>query len=1009
MSSLAPRPRPEKGELGARALFDVETSSERILKAAKTLLSRGYRPVIIYAPGFMRKKTGATKGKEPFGARWGLKDVTPETLAADVAFFTRQGMVPGVGLCLGPGRAPGGGWLLDLEGDGIEAEASRLKLFSGELVETIGWSSARGSHQLLQGDPERLAALASALKPFQVADVGNQPGVFHLPDLPGLELRIGGFKPDGVVKQLQSVCPPTPGTDGRPRSWGRGRRLAELPETFYRALEAFAEAAKPKPAPPSDPKTEKANPAHSYLMAAMDNAVGRIEGTGPGARRDAYRDEAFNLARFLHYNERFRIGFTEYELESRLKSACAIGVSPGDPVVAVTVSEAITAGKGAPHDLKPELHLAAQGFVGSVGASPQVSLKNGAPRGGFVGSVGASPQVSPKFEGEPRPMPEATPPTADVVARPTIAVDHELHRVAAETLAVLKTDPALFTRGSVLVRVVHENLDVVKRSGVEFRNAGGMISVAPISEAALTCRLTALADFLTWHKEKDSRSVRPPEVVVRATLENGIFPGVKPLKGLSEVPFPRPDGSIVSGTGYDSATGVFLAPSVDIEALPDAPTQEDARAAAQRLLALVRQFPFASDDDKGVWLSGLLTIIARPAIRGCVPGIAFNANRAGTGKGLLIDILGTIATGRGIACTSYPKDDAEAVKVKVAIGLSATPLVHLDNLNEGQSYGSGPLDSALTSPEINDRILGQSATTGAIELRPCWFLSGNNISPSRDAYRRWLVCNLETDLECPEERADLTITDLLAHVREHRPELVRDALTILKSHALAGRPTGAWAPLGSFEEWDKIVRGAVFFCTGYDANATRKQAAADSPERQDKLRLLEAWRGMPGGMLGGISAGDACKLASEPNGSPVNQDLADALMAFGKDGKLPSVRTVGNKIRAMRGQNVGGLAFHSKGSDKRGSLWMVVKVNPNNPHTINFGGITPSAGDSGDSGDSDSNPSRVRVRKNSDIIMSGDMCLSTLERLEPESPESPESPTDEIDWTCNQPPMKGGP
>lgn len=511
----------------------------------------------------------------------------------------------------------------------------------------------------------------------------------------------------------------------------------------------------------------------------------------------------------------------------------------------------------------------------------------------------------------------------------TIEVAPDRHRVLAEALEVLPADPDLFRRGNALVRVVSEPAEVAKLgSGVTLHNALGSVRVAPVTEAGLSCRLTALAEFYTWRTDRKGEAqsvpVHPPTWLAAAIIGDGHFPGVRPLLGVAEVPFPRPDGSIVTEPGYDPITGHLHAPTITIDSLPDRPTQEDARNAARLLLNTVWQFPFASEDDAAVWLASVLTLLARPGIAGPTPGSAYNANRAGVGKGRLIDIAGIIATGRPVPTSGYPRDDAEAAKSKIALALNATAVVHLDNLDEGLSYGGGALDSALTATVVNDRILGQSKTTGEVPLRCVWFLSGNNISPRKDAHRRWLVCNLETALERPEERDDLETPDILGHVGARRAELVRAALTTLKAHALAGRPTGGWAPLGSFEEWDRIVRGAVWFATGRDCTTTRRKAAEDAPERLDNLALLEAWAEIPnGGPDGnGATATEAHRLATaDPDG-----DLAVALLRFSRDGKIPSPRVIGNRIRAIAGRNYGGLAFHARGFLKRERLWMVVKV-----------------------------------------------------------------------------------
>src|SRR5438270_7672367 len=193
--------------------FSIDEPDQDIIKAALNWFDRGFRPCVIYPRGYHRE-TGPASGKEPFGSQWGVKPITKATIQRDVEQFTRSGQTPGLGLCLGPDRAPGGKALMDVEGDGPDAEESRLKLFGGEEIQTIGHTSTRGGHQFLSYDYDRLNPILAKLSGYQVK---AQPGVYHLPQLPGLELRIGGYKEDKKLKQLQSVIPPTPGTDGGPR------------------------------------------------------------------------------------------------------------------------------------------------------------------------------------------------------------------------------------------------------------------------------------------------------------------------------------------------------------------------------------------------------------------------------------------------------------------------------------------------------------------------------------------------------------------------------------------------------------------------------------------------------------------------------------------------------------------------------------------------------------------------------------------------------------------------
>ncbi len=177
----------------------------------------------------------ATVDKKPLGKAWGATRKTEAELRAD----WRPGAGPGI--CLGPGRAPGGGWLIDLEGDGPQAEESLAMLLGWKIPPTMSWTSARGEHHTFVANGDRLLKLLAAAG--AVEGKGHESGKFTLPDvLPGLEFRIGGRKPDGSVKQFQSVAPPTPGTDDRPRVWNLVERIAELPEVAYETLEDIPSA-----------------------------------------------------------------------------------------------------------------------------------------------------------------------------------------------------------------------------------------------------------------------------------------------------------------------------------------------------------------------------------------------------------------------------------------------------------------------------------------------------------------------------------------------------------------------------------------------------------------------------------------------------------------------------------------------------------------------------------------------------------------------------------------------
>lgn len=157
-----------------------------------------------------------------------------------------------------------------------------------------------------------------------------------------------------------------------------------------------------------------------------------------------------------------------------------------------------------------------------------------------------------------------------------------------------------------------------------------------------------------------------------------------------------------------------------------------------------------------------------------------------------------------------------------------------------------------------------------------------------------------------------------------RPELVRAVLTILRAHALAGWPGGEWAPLGSFEEWDRTVRGAAWFATGLDCCRTRRQAADDSPERLARVALLEGWRELPtGGTERGMTAGEALEFLAAEENATACQTLRSVLRDLPRDGKAITSRQLGDLFRSIQNANYGGYILRNAGDFRRAVKWRV--------------------------------------------------------------------------------------
>ena len=192
---------------------------QQVLNEAKRLHERGFWIIPIRTRGERYKRRAGekwieavAKGKEPFGMSWGAK----RWPWGDVEKEIRKVPGRGYGIVLGPGRALGGGWLIDGEGDGPEAESSWLTLCCGENIATMALGSRRGRHRFLIVDgPRLLDLLVKSGGSVKTNTNGKkEPGVYHHPQLPGLELRTSGFNSKNEIKQVQSVGAPCLGEDG---------------------------------------------------------------------------------------------------------------------------------------------------------------------------------------------------------------------------------------------------------------------------------------------------------------------------------------------------------------------------------------------------------------------------------------------------------------------------------------------------------------------------------------------------------------------------------------------------------------------------------------------------------------------------------------------------------------------------------------------------------------------------------------------------------------------------
>lgn len=492
--------------------------------------------------------------------------------------------------------------------------------------------------------------------------------------------------------------------------------------------------------------------------------------------------------------------------------------------------------------------------------------------------------------------------------RVIVVSDATVGRLVEESLPVL-AESEIYQRAGSLVHVVRE--PEVNQHGTVA--ASGRPHIRTLPQQLLANELDERID---WQRIERSggrdqiRTGKPPAEVVRTILEAGEWNHVRPLKGIAHYPILRPDGEIASSDGYDAATAYMLCDLPQISSL-DAPTQEDAKKALDRLLELIADFPIADSAGRSAWASVVLTLLARPAVGGPVPCTIFDASMAGSGKTLLASLVSAIVLGEEVTVRAIPGDNSEWHRTLLSIALGGQPYVIFDNARG--HVESGALESLITSARFTDRRLRTNEEITA-DVQTVFALTSNNASVTTDLARRALHCRLTPAEERPELRSGFRFPKLLEHAIQQRAALLASALTVLRGYVTAGRPAVELRPMGSFEAWSSVVRAALVWAGGADPAHTQDalREASAGAETEAGRELLRAWHEQHGS-----TEITAKELIAGADTSCVGEAL-DALC----DERTP--RYVGALLKRMRDRVEGGLRLVGGDATKAGTRWRVL-------------------------------------------------------------------------------------
>ncbi|HOR29663.1 MAG TPA: toprim domain-containing protein, partial [Candidatus Sumerlaeota bacterium] len=517
--------------------------------------------------------------------------------------------------------------------------------------------------------------------------------------------------------------------------------------------------------------------------------------------------------------------------------------------------------------------------------------------------------------------------------RAEVVIGTDEARVNDEVVEALARDPDLFRRGGSLVRIQPAD------------ETDGTPTIAEVSAALLRDIITRHVRFVVMRKatptnlgageivQADGQNLvkvatHPPTWSVSGVHQRGQWPNIRHLAGIAPCPCITESGQIVGAAGYDPATGLYLtdAPRLTV---PSNPTADDVRSARVLLDDLFADFPFELACHRSAALAPLLTMLARPAIRGPAPLFPVDAPTQGTGKSLLVHTVFAVLTGTHAPLQPWPGSEEETQKVVTSIVRAGRPAVVFDNAQ--RPVGGASLALVLTATTYQDRILGQSELTPALPVRTVFFVTGNGLRFDRDCERRVIPVRLVPMLERPEERTGFRHPRLLAYAADHRPALLSAGLTILRGWWAAGCPDQHLPAFGSYEVWSGIVRNALVWAGWPDPFEAKVMLQAGNDSEVEPIRaVLALLREIdPSGY--GVTAAEILEAAARDDAG----EAAQSILALGRRrGDKPSALTLGQRLGRHRDRIIGGYRLRRLEKSMRGVLWTAESAPPAPVHDV---------------------------------------------------------------------------
>lgn len=420
-------------------------------------------------------------------------------------------------------------------------------------------------------------------------------------------------------------------------------------------------------------------------------------------------------------------------------------------------------------------------------------------------------------------------------------------------------------------------------------------------------------------------------------------PNLRTLDGVTHTPIMRPDGSIITEPGYDTATRLLYLPTggLIVPDLPSPITRADIGSAVGFLSAIVGEFPFVDEYHRANWFGALFTPFMRAMLPPPYPAFVIDAPSPGSGKSYLASILRVIHG--GVIRTGWPNDDAEFGKSVLSILIGTTaPVVTFDNVRG--KIRSSKFEGLLTSTTFSDRLLGQSREASSPNDR-LWTITANNAEIGGDLARRCYWITIDPKMPRPHERTGFSL-DLRTWPKDNRGEIIRAILTIIRGWVLAGKPSADQKRSDDYAVWDAAIEGLLNwagFSGQFGFRDVQKVESDDDREWGDFVEAVYRTfgsepfrvRDITGRLKDTAGDGDDSPFTVEDAGLQaavtdkidpgcLPGELADKWSKTGLGSPAGFTKSLGRWIKNRAGRYVGELAFqHVKADAKRGDTYRV--------------------------------------------------------------------------------------